>query len=108
MSGATKAGRTMAVAFEHETEFLRECAKRYSGEIGFSPTAERDFQSLGIVWSDIHQVLSACRVVWSDKEDAADTKSIVVGKTCDGERLRLTVIWGYPDYRLLVISVERL
>jgi len=98
----------MATGFGVETGYVRECAKVHSGEIGFSPGTEASYLALGVDWIDIHQVLCTGRVVWSDKEDASDTKSIMVGRTSEGERLRLTVVWRSPDYRLLVTSVERL
>ena len=94
--------------FRIETAFMRSCAKRISGEIGFSPQAETQMQSLLVSWADAYQVLRNGRVVWSDKEEADGAKSIMVGSCCDGERLRLTLLWSYAPARVLVASVERI
>jgi hypothetical protein len=98
----------MVTGFGLETGYVRECAKVHSGEIGLSPDTEATSRALGVSWTDIHQAICGGRVVWSDKEDASDTKSIMVGRNCDGDRLRLTIVWRSSDYRLLVTSVERL
>ena len=96
------------VAFRAETTFVRGCAKTYASQIGFSPKAEGELSGLGLFWPSVHQALRGGRVVWSDKEDANETKSIVVGTDCDGDRLRLTIRWSYPEYTLLVVSIERI
>jgi hypothetical protein len=98
----------MAAAFKVETVFVRSCAKTYASEIGFDPPAEDGMASLGLGWPEIHQSLRGGRVVWSDKEEAEGVTSIVVGRTCDGDRLRLTVWWDCGCYRMLVMSVERI
>jgi hypothetical protein len=100
---------TMALAAYHlETAFVRGCAKTYAGEVGFSPEAEDQLLALMIGWPTVHQCLRNGNVIWSDKEDEGDAKSIVVGTGCDGERLRLTLRWSGTRYSLLVVSVERL
>ena len=91
-----------------ETTFVRECAKTYASEIGFTKGAERQMEVAGIFWPSIHQVLRSGRMVWSDKEEADCTKSIFVGSDCDGERLRLTLRWSASLYSLLVVSAERI
>lgn len=98
----------MAAAFRIETAFVRSCTKWIAGEIGFSPNAELQMTSLGVFWPQVHQVLRNGRVIWSDKEEADGAKSIMVGMCCDGERLRLTLLWSYAPARVLVASVERI
>jgi hypothetical protein len=97
-----------AQAFRVETAYVRGCARTYVSEIGFSPRAETQMSAARIDWPSVHQALRGGRVVWSDKEDAADTMSIVVGTDCDGNRLRVTISWSGARYSLLVLSVERL
>lgn len=98
----------MSAAFKSETAFLRGCAKTYETEVGFSPQAEADMAADGITWPDVYQVLRSGRVVWSDKEEACGARSIMVGRTCEGEKLSLTVEWDYPSQRVRVTRVERL
>lgn len=95
-------------AYRVETTFLRECAKTYVSEIGFSKEAERQMLVVGVYWPSVYQVLTSGHLVWSDKEEADCTKSIFVGDDCDGERLRLTLRWSATHYSVLVVSVERL
>lgn len=98
----------MAVVYRVETAFMRSCAQKMTGEIGFSREAERQMLVLVIFWPQIHQVLRTGRVIWSDKEEADATKSIMVGTCCDNERLRLTLSWSYAPARVLVVSAERI
>ena len=98
----------MASAYRIETEFVRVCAENYFGEIGFTPTAEAELIEARLSWVDIYQVLRGGRVVWSDKEEAEGAKSILVGTTCDGDKVRLTIRWSYAPARLLVVSIERI
>lgn len=97
----------MAAAFKAETVFVRSCAKAYASEIGFSPDAEADMIRLDLIWPEAHQALRGGNVVWSDKQDAEGVTSIVVGRTCDGDQLRLTVCWDCCCYSMLVMSIER-
>ena len=98
----------MAAAFQYETVFVRSCAKTYASEIGFSPRAEEVMIPLKLSWPEIHQALRNGRVVWSDKEDADVGKSTMIGKTCDGDTLRLTIIWDFGFCHILVANIERL
>jgi hypothetical protein len=99
----------MATAYHMETAFMRGLAKDgLASEIGFSPAAESQMSGLVIIWPDVYQVLRQGRVIWSDKEDADGAKSIMVGTCCDGERLRLTLVWSFAPARVLVASVERI
>lgn len=98
----------MAAPYRLETAFVRSCAKQIASEIGFSPGAESQMALLLVFWSEVHQVLRSGRVIWSDKEEAEGAKSIMVGNCCDGERIRLTLLWSYAPARVLVASVERI
>jgi len=97
-----------SATFRHETNFVRACARDYWTEVGLTPTAEAEMAELSVYWPGVHQALCNCRVVWSDKEDAEDARSVVIGTDCDGERLRLTLLWSASTYRILVVSVERI
>ena len=98
----------MAAAFQSETVFVRSCAKTYASEIGFSPRAEEVIVSLKLSWPEIHQALRNGRVIWNDKEDTDGGKSTMIGKTCDGDTLRLTIIWDFGCCHILVANIERL
>lgn len=98
----------MASSFPAETLFLRECVRREVGDIGFSSKAQIAMRDALVSWSDVFQVLRSGDVVWSDKEEAGFTSSVVIGETCDMERIRLTLAWDSNEMHVLVSSVKRL
>ena len=98
----------MVNPYRLETGFVRRCAEDLCGEIGFSPTAETELIATKLTWVDAFQALRGGRVVWSDKEEADSARSIVVGSTCDGEQIRLTIVWCFAPPQVLVVSVERI
>ncbi len=72
-----------------ETKYLREFAKSYIGELGFTPDVEREMRRYRISFVGVYAALQSGRVVYSDKEDAHVAQWVVEGQTEDDIPLRL-------------------
>jgi hypothetical protein len=77
-------------------------------EVGYSPQAFSELESLGISQADVLYVLETSSVQNPGKERAHDQCFNLVGRTCDEEMIHVTVCFERDPAGLCVHHVERL
>jgi hypothetical protein len=91
----------MAAAFKIETTYLRGWATSYFNEVSWDAEAERTMRE-GIPLVLVRQVFLFGRVVQSERNDACGAEWEVVGTTCDGDKLRLSLLVHCDEYRVRI------
>ena len=98
----------MAAVFKAETLYLRGWAASYYSEVSWDAAAERTMREERMPLVVVRQALLVGRVVVSEKTDACGAHWEVVGTTCDGDRLRLTLVVHCNEYRVRICGVRAL
>jgi hypothetical protein len=96
----------MAAAFKIETTYLRGWASSYFSEVSWDAEAEQTMRAERIPLVVVRQVFLVGRVVTSEKNDACGAEWEVVGMSCDGDRLRLSLTVHCDEYRVRIRRIK--